>query len=83
MGLRFVLVGVCEGFVEGHLTRQHMTVVFENEVNAFSNVNGDGHLGPLVEQLQHRRLFARNVDGGRYLLSRHSTPGPVTSYDLR
>src|SRR5436190_1896596 len=48
------------GGVQAHLARQDVLVVLEHEVDALADVDGDRHLGPLVEQSEAIRLLRRD-----------------------
>src|SRR5437016_367195 len=57
--------------LERHLARQHVLVMLEHHVDTLADVDGDRHLGSLVQKLQPIILLRRDVDGGRDLLSGH------------
>lgn len=63
--------------LETHLSRQDVLVVLQNEVDAFTDVDRNGHLRPVVQELQALCLLGRDVNGRRDFLSRHVTPGPT------
>ena len=54
-----------------------MLVLLEDHVDALADVDRDGDLGSLVQELEPIVLLRRDVDGGRNLLPGHLRRWPA------
>jgi hypothetical protein len=56
-------------FSQTHLAGKRVLVALENEIDAFADVDGDGNLRSVVQQMQALVLLRRDVDGRGNLFS--------------
>src|SRR5690606_11164106 len=67
--VRTLFVRALLGFRQAHLSGQGVLVALEHEVDALADVDGDGNLRSVVQQVQALVLLRRDVNGGGDLLA--------------